>query len=62
MGRQYHYVMRDQVRDRVASIMAHELHDAATAAGGPERSVWVLLVALAAAYTAALTLSGPASG
>lgn len=62
MRRQYRYVMRDQVRDRVTSIMEHELHHAATAAGGPERSVWVLLVALAAAYTAALSLSGPASG
>lgn len=61
MRRQYRYVMRDQVRNRVTSIMEHELHHAA-AAGGPERSVWVLLVALAVAYTTALSLSGPASG
>lgn len=60
MQRQDHYIMRDQVRDRVSSIMAHELHAVTTASGGLGRSVWVLLVALAAAYTAALTLSGPA--
>ncbi|MCU0934918.1 MAG: hypothetical protein MUF66_02340 [Gammaproteobacteria bacterium] len=59
--RHYRYVMRDQVRDRVASIMDHPLRRAA-AAGGLDRSVWLLLAAIAAAYTAALTLSGPASG
>jgi hypothetical protein len=62
MQRHYRYVMRDQVRNRVAAIMDHELHRAAAAGGGLERSVWLLLAAIAAAYTAAVTLSGPAAG
>jgi len=58
MRPRYRYIMRDQVKDRVTAIMTHETHPA----GGfrppvSDRPHWILLLALAAAYTAAATFS-----
>lgn len=62
MKSQKRYVMRDQVRDRVASLMAHEIPRYGTEGDAPESSVRLLLVGLVAAYAAVLTLSGPLGG
>ena len=62
MKSQQRYVMRDQVKDRVVSIMAHEVPQYGAEGDVPERSVRLLLVGLVAAYAAALTLSGPLGG
>jgi hypothetical protein len=50
------YVMQDQVRDRVRSIMRHDLRRGPRRAD-PARARWLALVA-AVAYTAAATLTG----
>ena len=54
----YRYIMRDQMKDRVTAIMAHELHGTCRAPLAlSERPRWLMFLALAAAYTAAFTLS-----
>jgi hypothetical protein len=55
MKPRYSYVMRDQVRDRVASIMAHELRYG-HGGGAIGRAHWLALLALVA-YTAVLSLA-----